>query len=368
METPSGSSNDRLRTAELLAMARRTEPNTSERTLEFWRHQDLLPHAERTGQEGSRPVWTYPAAAADQLCALLHLRQATKDPDLLRAALWFDGYPVPTSRAQDSMTRCLHRLQVDLQKQLARRRTGTRQQGGQDRGDVLAEVARDLAVQRRTPIPRFGRQSLAARQQAFETILRLGLGEELTPGQLDHTGAAVERVMGIDQARRYRSSGAQPWLTGPPAESLALVHEMGSLPHVTGTLESADDRDLEAARPLARTLLTGISAFSLMADAFVGYPNASGLGAAPFLSDSPLIRVMVLAWAISITRSPVLATNLAEISGALTDSILPIRAAARELAAIPEPELAERLRNLPPRDQNRLKRLIDVFKEPPATT
>jgi len=77
---------------------------------------------------------------------------------------------------------------------------------------------------------------------------------------------------------------------------------------------------------------------------------------------------MVLAWAISITRSPVLATNLAEISGALTDSILPVRAAARELAAIPEPELAERLRNLPPRGRNRPRRLIDVFKEPPATT
>jgi hypothetical protein len=368
MGTPGGSSGERLRTAELLARAQRAEPDSSERTLEFWRHQDLLPHAERTGQEGTRPVWTYPAAAADQLRALLHLRQATKDPDLLRAALWFDGYPVPTSRARDSMTSCLRKLLTDLEKQLARRRKGTGRERGQDRIDVLAEVARDLAVQRRTPIPRFGRQSLAARQQAFEAILCLGLGEDMTPGQLDDAGAAVERVMGLDQARRYRPDGAQPWLTGPPAEGLALVHKMGSLPHITGTLESANDCDLEAARPLARTLLTGISAFSLMADAFAGYPNASGLGATPFLSGSPLIRVMMLAWALSITRSPILATNLAEISGALTDSILPVRATARELAAIAEPELAERLQHLPPRDRNRLKLLIGAFKEPPLTT
>ena len=87
MDVPSGSSGDRLGTADLLAVAQGIEPGTSERTLEFWRHRDLLPHAERTGQQGTRPVWTYPSDAADQLRALLRLRRATKDPDLLRAAL-----------------------------------------------------------------------------------------------------------------------------------------------------------------------------------------------------------------------------------------------------------------------------------------
>ena len=266
------------------------------------------------------------------------------------------------------MISCLRRLHTDLERHLAGRRKDTRREREQGRGAVLAEIAHDMATQRRTPIPRFGRQSLKERERAFETILRVGLGEDVTPEQLDDTGAAVERVMGIDQARRYRPNGARPWLTGRPAEGLALVQEMGSLPHITGILESADDHDLQAARPLARTLLDGISAFSMLADAFAGYPNASGLGAAPFLSDSPLIRVMVLAWVISITRSPVLAENLAEISAVLSDSILPTRTAARELAATPEPELAARLQRLPPREQSRLKRLIDTFREPPAAT
>lgn len=368
MDVPSGSSGDRLGTADLLAVAQGIEPGTSERTLEFWRHRDLLPHAERTGQQGTRPVWTYPSDAADQLRALLRLRRATKDPDLLRAALWFEGYPIPAPRARASMISCLRRLHTDLERHLAGRRKDTRREREQGRGAVLAEIAHDMATQRRTPIPRFGRQSLKERERAFETILRVGLGEDVTPEQLDDTGAAVERVMGIDQARRYRPNGARPWLTGRPAEGLALVQEMGSLPHITGILESADDHDLQAARPLARTLLDGISAFSMLADAFAGYPNASGLGAAPFLSDSPLIRVMVLAWVISITRSPVLAENLAEISAVLSDSILPTRTAARELAATPEPELAARLQRLPPREQSRLKRLIDTFREPPAAT
>src|SRR5712691_2590669 len=121
MSDTSGSSSSRLTTADLLAMAHEHKPAATERTLEHWRHQELLPHAERTGQEGARPVWTYPAEAADQLSALMRLRVTTKDPDLLRAALWFEGYPLTVARARSSMIRALRKVRDEVEKELAKR-------------------------------------------------------------------------------------------------------------------------------------------------------------------------------------------------------------------------------------------------------
>lgn len=95
------STSGRLTTAGLLATA--SDPAITARTLEYWRNQGLLPKAERTGQDGKRPQWTYPPQAADQLRALLRLRAKTRDPDILRAALWFEGYPMDLDRVRASM-------------------------------------------------------------------------------------------------------------------------------------------------------------------------------------------------------------------------------------------------------------------------
>lgn len=61
-----------------MVLAGELDPAVTERTLEHWRHQGLLPHPKWSGQDGKKPVWTYPAVTVDQLRALLHWRRQTK--------------------------------------------------------------------------------------------------------------------------------------------------------------------------------------------------------------------------------------------------------------------------------------------------
>jgi len=256
------------------------------------------------------------------------------------------------------MITVFRKLQADMEKELAKRSDASK---GHSREQALAEAARDMAASRKTPIPRFTRQSLADRTSAFETILKLGLGEKLPPQELATSADQVERVMGLHRARHYRPNGVGPWLTGPADEGLALVQELGSLPKLTETLESATVTELEQARPFVRTFLTGIAAFSQMADAFAGYNNASGLASAVALKESPLIPVMILAWVISALRSEALSSSMTEVNEALTSSVFPVADRARELAALPPDEQEARLARLPWGNQNQLRRLIKAF-------
>jgi hypothetical protein len=365
MDGASGSSSDRTSTGELLRLAQATEPSVTERMLELWRHQDLLPKAERTGQDGARPVWTYPGEAVGQLQALLRLRTATKDPNLLRSGLWFEGYPVPTARALASMIAVLRKVQANVDKELTKRAAPQGSDLEQGRSRALADVAHDLAARRGRGLPRFGRQSLEDRARGLEALFRLGMGEEPAPAQLDdQTAAAVERVMGVDQARRYRPLGVEPWLTGPRAEGLATFQQFGSLPRLIEALESADEQEFEQARPFARTILTGVAAFSQLADAFAGYSNASGLAAFEALKDEPLISVMAIAFVISVMRFSEMAINMQDVNAALVGSILPAEAQARRLAAMPEAEREARISKLPWPEQRRIRRLIGTFEKP----
>jgi hypothetical protein len=364
MDELNGSTDGRLSTSQLLALAQAAEPGVTERMLELWRHQDLLPKAERTGQDGTRPVWTYPAEAVDQLQALLRLRAATKDPNLLRSALWFGGYGVSMARARQSMIAVLEKLQADIEKELARRAAAKGLDHEEGRSQALADVARDVASRRKTSLPRFGRQRQDARARGLEALFRLGIGEESALDQLDDdTAVAVERVMGVDQGRRYRPRGVQPWLTGHPGEGMIAFQQFGSLPRLIEALESGDDQEFEQARPFARTILTGIAAFSQIADAFAGYRNASGFAAVVTLKEEPLISVMATAFVVSAMRLPEMATNIQTVNATLVDTILPAEARARNLAAVPEDEREARISNLPWAEQRRIRRLIAAFEQ-----
>lgn len=357
MDDLSGSTPIRLTTAELLAVAREHEPAVTERTLELWRHQDLLPHAERTGQDGVRPLWTYPAEATQQLRALLRLRTATKDPNILRAALWFEGHPVPIARAQSSMVTALRKLRTDVEKEVAKRSASA--SAADSRTAAIADIALELAGQRKTPIPRLARQSRTERAQAFETILRLGFGDDVPPDELGANADGVERLMGLHRTRRYRSNGIEPWLTGPADGSFPVFQQVGSLPNMITTLESARADELEQARSTARNLLVGLVAFSQLADAFAGYHNASGLAMAVALKEQPLIPLMLLAWMLVAQRSESLSENLITVSNALT-GVQSVHAQARALAALPAQEREARLASLPWPEQRRLSRMIEA--------
>ncbi len=142
------------------------------------------------------------------------------------------------------------------------------------------------------------------------------------------------------------------------------ARQFGSLPRLIEALESADEQEFEQARPFARTVLTGIAAFSQLADGFAGYRDASGLAAFEAIKDQPLISVMATAFVISGMRLNGMATNIQEVNATLVGSILPAEADARKFAAMPEAEREARLSKLPWPEQRRIRRLISTFENP----
>ena len=362
MASSDGSTSGRLQTAQLVALAGVTDASVTERTLEFWRHQGLLPHPKRSGQDGKRPIWTYPQETVDHLQALLHLRQQVKDPNVLRAALWYDGYAVETAHVRSSITAYLRQLRDICEKELAKRAGAADDPAA--RWQAIQAVAGVMARRRTKGFPRLGRQALAKRSRGIALTLGLLLGDEEAMRHLEADAPAVERLIGVDRGRRFRPNGAGPWLDGPPEEGLVSFANMGSLDRLITVVDGASDEELEVARNLARTLLGGISAFSRIADAFDGRDNASGMAGMRMFDDEPHAALVVVPLVLSVLSSTELAQNLGQVLSAIQSNVLPLEQQARELAALSEEERTERLKNLsqlPFVEQVRIKRLVAEF-------
>ena len=357
-----GSTSDRLQTAQLLDRATQIDPSIAERTLEFWRHAGLLPRPERTGQNGKTPLWTYAPEAENQLQALLRLRAQTKDPNVLRAALWYEGYLVETVRVRSSISAYLRQLRDSCEKELAKRLSAT--DDPEARWQAIRAVAGLMAKKRGKGFPRLSRQALSERTNAIALTLGLVLGDERATQHLEADAPAVERLIGVDRGRRFRPAGAGPWLDGPAEEGLASFAQMGSLPRLIAVVDAATDEQLVVARDLGRTLLGGVSAFSRIADSMVGRDNASGMGGMRMLDGDAHAALFIVPLVLSLLSSSELAQNLGQVLTAIQGNILPLEQQAKELAALSEQERAERLKNLadlPFVEQVRIKRLLVEF-------
>jgi len=352
----------RITTADLLVTT--GDPSVTMRTLEYWRHEGLLPKAERTGQKGKRPEWTYPVEAIDQLATLLRQRSKTKDPDLLRACLWFDGYPLNVTRVRTSITAVLRRSLEAMTKEIEKRRD-VGATGDDANWAALEQVGRRLARRRGSnALPRYGRQPQAEREQAVTLALGLVLGDASASARLEKDASRVERMIGLDRGRRPHA-GLPAWLDGPPGEGLAGFANFGSLPALIETMSTASDEELAASRGLARIMLDGMTAFARIADAFTGMENPAGFGAISIFRDDPMAAVWLVSFVIAATRSSELSEGLRTVVESLSNHVLPVDARARELALLSDDELQGRLSELstlPFVEQVRLKRLIAEYR------
>lgn len=352
---------DRVSTVELLATV--DDDAVTARTLEFWRHQGLLPKAERTGQQGKRPQWTYPMQAVDQLRALLSLRAKTKDPDLLRVALWFDGYPIEIERVRLSVTAVLTNALLTLTKEVSRRASKAK---GNGEWDAIEQIGSILAAKRGPNAPpRYGRQRRADRERAMALAIGLVLGDKEAIARLEAEGEHVERLIGVDRGRRSRG-GLAAWLDGPPGDGLEAFANLGSLPALIETMRSASDDELEASRSLARIMLDGVAAFTRIADALAGADNASGFGAIAVFRGDPMAAVWLIAFTIAAGRSATISEGLHSVVDALSERVLPVDGRARELAALGPDALKDRLPELdrlPFAEQVKVKRLIAQYRD-----
>lgn len=359
----SGSTAARLQTADLLARAAEVDSTITERTLEFWRHQGLLPRPERSGQNGKTPLWTYAPEAGEQLRALLRLRTRTKDPNALRVALWYEGYPIETSRVRNSISAYLRGIQDACERELAKR--SSEAADPETRWQAIRAVATTLAGKRGKGFPRLGRQALSDRIDAIASTLGMVLGDELATQRLQKDARAVERLIGVDRGRRFRPNGVGPWLDGPPGEGLEGFARFGNLPRLVAVVDNATEDELEAARNLSAILLGGISAFSRIADAMVGRDNASGMAGMRIFDGHPHAPLFAVPLVLSVLTSTEMAENLSQVIRALQSNVLPLEQRVKELSALPEAERAERLKKLdqlPFSEQLPIKRLLAEFE------
>ena len=217
-----------VQTADLLARAAEIDLAVTDRTLEFWRHQGLLPGPRRSGQNGKTPLWTYPTEAVDQPRALVRLRERRKDSNILRAALWSEGNSIEASGVRRSISTFLSQMQEICERELVKRLFGANDHDA--RWEAIRSVAKVLAGKRGKGLPGLTRQALSERIGAIVLTLGLVLGDEQPKQHLMLDASAVERLIRVGRGRRFRPNGARPRLDGPPAEGLEGFARFGKFP------------------------------------------------------------------------------------------------------------------------------------------
>jgi hypothetical protein len=354
-----------------LVLAQRHEPGTTARTLEHWRDQNLLPKPTRGEQEGVRPTWWYEIGAADQLEELMVLRQTTKNPNVLRPALWFKGYPVPTVRARESAAIHLEGLQREFEMAVSKR-LPLAANAEEARWQTVVSTARRLAPKRRHGVARQGRQSLADRSSAMALTMGLVLGVDTAIDRIYVDAPHAERLIGLDKARRFRPDGIEPWLSGPAGEGVEAFARIANIERMVELLRSSTDDELEMARVTARSMVESIAAFSKLADALLGRTNASGMGGVVSFLEDIYLGIMMPAFILAIRADPAEARQLDQALEAISGAVAPVQAAVKKFDALPSAERADRMTNImamPFHESLKARRLLEEFSEhaPPKT-
>ena len=223
-------------TAGLLQAAAHAGSAISDRMLETFRTQGLIPHPRRALYRGRAPVWRYPPGTDRQLAALLRWRQRSKDPDLLKVLLWLDGFAIPVSAVRDALARQLGVMTEIMEREIGRqaRRLGLNPSDDIARGQAIDGLAQTLAAKRgTTPVPRRSRVRVEDRARAVTLMVRMfGLGETIQGTAED--AEIIERVLGLaPNGRRHAIADAGPWLTGS-AEDLFGAAGIVGLPRLAG--------------------------------------------------------------------------------------------------------------------------------------
>jgi hypothetical protein len=346
-------------------MAQQVEARTTGRTLEHWRSQDLLPKLVRGEQQGLRPTWTYPDIAGAQLKALMTLRQRTRNPNVLRCALWFTGYFVPTARVRKSATEFLSNLLGEFNAAVAARMDHA-VTPDDARWDVVDTVARTIAGKRNREVPRQGRQKLADRHSGMALAIGLVLGVEGAAERIPLDALHAERMMGLDRARRFKPDGVEPWLSGPAGEGLATFARTANLNQMIELLTSSSDDEFEEARSAGRAMVESIAAFSKLADALAGRPNVSGMAGVATLLDDPFLGIMMPPFVLSIRTVPEDGRLLDRTLEAISGAVAPIQTAVSEFDALPTEVREERMRNIrlmPFAQSLQARRILEEFSQ-----
>jgi hypothetical protein len=292
-------SNDaRVTTGLMLSVLRERQPDANRGALENLCDQGLLPPRARTGQEGRRPVWTYPFGADRQLRALMFWREATHDPDLLRVALWVDGYPVDIARVQRSIHSSIVKMVADVHRSASAAAPPNATEP--ERRRAFATQAARLRG-KNTVAPRTRGVSADERINAVEALLDAFMFDQAGQAS-EETAMGIELLLGLQGAREpIPGVGADPWLTGSPSDIFEAATHVG-LQHLLETAETATPIELDLVRPWLNALLVGLPIFAKLFSTIYG-AKAGGFGAISKIGSQPQLPVLLVPTLISLHRA-----------------------------------------------------------------
>jgi len=343
--------------AALLKAAAQAGGEVSDRMLETFRAQGLIPRPSRVGYRGRAPVWRYPPGTDRQLAALLRWRERTKDPDLLKILLWLDGFAVPPAAVRDALSRQLSALTAIVEREIRQQALRLGLDPSSDaRSRAIDALARTMAARRgATSVPRRGRIRADDRARAVALMVRtFGLGETLEGTAAE--GAAIERVLGIaPNGRRHTIAGTGPWLTGP-AEDLFSAASIVSLPSLLHAVTDASETDLTAARQTVVALFRYLPLMARMLGAISGDDNYAGLAVLGELDRQPEIVLFIVPMVIAMLKAG-WQENLDAVTSALRQ-VPELAGQAQRILDMPAAEINANLAGQSAETRERAQRII----------
>jgi hypothetical protein len=344
----------------LLKAAAQAGGQVTDRLLETFRAQGLIPRPRRVGHHGRAPVWKYPPGTDRQLAALVRWRERTKDQDLLRILLWLDGFAVPPAAVRDALAVQLSALSAAIEREISQQaaRLGLDPSSDDGRSQGVDALARTVAARRgATPVPRYSRLRADDRAHAVALLVRtFGLGETLE-GTTEE-GAAVERVLGIaPNGRRHTIADAGPWLTGP-AEDLFGAAGIVGLPSLVDVVNDASETDLTAARQTIVALVRYLPLMARMLGAVTGDDNYAGFAPLGQLDQHPETVVFIVPMVIAMLKAG-WQENLDAVTTALS-RFPELAGQAQRILDMPAAELNANLDGQPAETRDHVQRIIDA--------
>ncbi|MFD5161857.1 hypothetical protein ACFWMJ_27905 [Streptomyces hawaiiensis] len=274
----------------------------TERRLEDFRRDGLMPRPVRVGNDGRRPVWVYPPGSDRQLVRLLRWREHTSNVDVLRVVLWVEGFHLALDAVRASATAVMDGLSHELEQLLQAEASSQGLDPAHDQAAVVGAVAETMAAKRgKNALPRPIRVRAGERATAVAHLLQIfALGTQ--PDVAEGEAETIEKVLGVSPGRRQRVDDAGPWLTGP-ASALVGAADFVSLPRMTEALTDATDTEWQEARSSAAAFFLQFPVFTRAVAAMTGNANFAGMGGHTALDSDPLMAVLLIAFVLGARRA-----------------------------------------------------------------
>jgi hypothetical protein len=200
-----------------------------------WVRDELLPPTAKQVSRGRRGFETQPAnGVAEQLRAVCAWRHSTKRHHELAVLLWWGGWVIPTARIRRALAAWAPKTRPDTSTRIKR----------EELREQIDQMALKFAPRLKA---RFGRRGLETEAIADAVLPVLERVAGLPTRVRTKDARVIERITGIDRARRDKVTDAGPWLHDRPVAAYDLLGNI-SMTNARDVIDGASDAALAAAR------------------------------------------------------------------------------------------------------------------------